>query len=320
MRKCLVTGAAGFIGSHLCQRLLQLGYEVIGIDCMSDYYPRTAKENNIEQMKRFRNFIFREGDLTVLELQPLLSGVDFIFHKAGQPGVRSSWGKNFNVYAENNILATQRLLESAKELPVSRFIFASSSSVYGDATDLPMREDGIPRPVSPYGVTKLAAEHLCSLYQKSFGLPVVSLRYFTVFGPRQRPDMAFHKFIQKISSGEEIQVYGDGEQTRDFTFVDDVIEANIALMKSDDANGRVFNIGGGMRITLNEAIKEIQDILDTKARVKYIPAQNGDMRHTYADISRAKELFGYSPRHKLREGLEAEIQWFGTADRAICVR
>jgi nucleoside-diphosphate-sugar epimerase len=232
-RRCLVTGVAGFIGSHLAERLLQEGYEVVGIDCFTDYYAREAKKANLAGLSGQPHFHFAEMDLCSADLHCALEGVDCVFHHAAQPGVRASWGETFRIYVEDNVLASQRLLEACKGSAVRRFIYASSSSVYGDAKDLPVTEDSPTRPVSPYGVTKLAGEHLCYLYRTSFGVPTVALRYFTVYGPRQRPDMAFNRFIAAICHGQPIQVYGDGEQSRDFTFVADAVQANLLALRAD---------------------------------------------------------------------------------------
>jgi nucleoside-diphosphate-sugar epimerase len=306
---CLVTGAAGFIGSHLSERLLDLGYEVIGIDAFMDYYPRAIKEKNLIRLKKHPRFSFIEGNLLHLDVSPYLSRVKYIFHQAAQAGVRASWGSNFIVYTENNIDATQRLLEACKAVPhLEKFIYASSSSVYGDTPTLPMQEDSPLHPVSPYGVTKLAAEHLCYLYWKNFNIPTLSLRYFTVYGPRQRPDMAIHKFIKSILRGESIEVYGNGEQTRDFTFVSDAVEANILAMKYP-RSGEVFNIGGGSRILLNQLIELLQTLLGKSVKVHYQATQKGDVGHTYADTSRAKRELGFSPKVGIEEGLWEEIRW-----------
>ena len=308
MSKCLVTGVAGFIGSHLAERLIREGHEVIGADCFTDYYPRIYKERNLELLLRDRRFNFYEANLIDMDLVRLLEDVDYVFHEAAQAGVRASWGDNFQIYTENNVLATQRLLEAAKEVKLRKFIYASSSSVYGDAETFPTSEEVKPKPISPYGVTKLAGEHLCHLYWKNFGVPVVILRYFTVYGPRQRPDMAFHKFIKAILNGEEIVVYGDGNQSRDFTFVDDVVEANILAMDAD-AVGEVFNIGGGSRVTVNQTIEMLKKTIGNSVEVKYIRAQKGDVKHTAADITNAKEVLGYNPKVKLDEGLFQEVNW-----------
>jgi UDP-glucose 4-epimerase len=312
----LVTGAAGFIGSHLVERLLRDGWYVVGVDSFSDYYSREMKERNIASARSHKRFTLVETDLLDLDLTGLLEGklstgfpVKYIFHLAAQPGVRASWGKNFQVYTRNNVLATQRLLEAAKETQLTKIVFASSSSVYGDAEALPTSEEAIPRPLSPYGVTKLAAEHLCLLYWRNYGLPVVCLRYFTVYGPRQRPDMAFHRFIKAISEENEITVYGDGEQTRDFTYVDDTVEATVKA-GTVDLSGVVLNIGNGLRVSVNRAIQVIEDLIGKQARVKYLESVLGDARHTAADTKRARTMLGFQPRISLREGLQAEVEWF----------
>jgi len=306
--KILVTGCAGFIGSHLSERLCEMGEDVIGVDCFTDYYPRAIKEANLEKLKGCKNFKFVESDLSEIDLELLLKDIDAVFHQAAQAGVRASWGESFEIYTRNNILVTQKLLEVAKKSNLKKFIYASSSSVYGDAEKLPLKETDVPKPISPYGVSKLAAEHLCYLYWKNFNVPTVSLRYFTVYGPRQRPDMAFNKFIKAVLKGEEITVYGDGKQTRDFTFISDAIDANIAALKSAPA-GTVLNIGGGSRVFLIDAIKTIEELVGKKAKIKNIEKQKGDVRDTLADTSLARDLIGYNPKVILKEGLEKEISW-----------
>jgi nucleoside-diphosphate-sugar epimerase len=296
--KALVTGCAGFIGSHLVDKLLEQGYEVIGIDCFTDYYSREIKEANIANAVNHINFKLIEEDILKMDKYP---EVDCVFHEAAQAGVRASWGKNFEVYSRNNIEATQKLLEFYKDRAIKKFVYASSSSVYGDAK-LPMREDSLLKTVSPYGVTKLAGENLCYLYWKNYNVPTVSLRYFTVYGPRQRPDMAIHKFVKAILNGDEITVFGDGTQTRDFTFVDDAVEANI-LAANNDTIGEVFNIGGGSRVSVNELINEIERLIGKKARVRYIENQKGDVRDTWADVSKAKKEFGWKPKISIEAGL-----------------
>src|SRR5512139_2707601 len=226
--KALVTGAAGFIGSTLCDTLLAAGHDVVGIDCFIDYYPRALKERNLIAARSSPRFRFIEASLVDAPLADLLRGVDVVYHQAAQAGVRASWGDDFRIYSDNNVFATQRLLEASRASSLQKFVYASSSSIYGDTDDLPMRETSRPQPVSPYGVTKLAAEHLTWLYWRNYGLPTVSLRYFTVYGPRQRPDMGFHRFLRAALGDEAIALYGDGEQTRDFTFVSDAVEATIA--------------------------------------------------------------------------------------------
>lgn len=306
--RTLITGVAGFIGSHLAERLLSQGHQVVGIDCFTDYYPRPIKQANLEVAKAHNSFTFIEGDIVDLELEPIVRNVDWVFHQAAQAGVRASWGRTFEVYSKDNILATQRVLEAAKTAGLQKFVYASSSSIYGEAESYPTPETVTPRPISPYGITKLAAEQLCYLYWCSFGVPTVSLRYFSVYGPRQRPDMAFNKFIKAILLDQQIEVYGDGEQTRDFTYVADAVTANI-IAAEHGPGGSIMNIGGGSRTSVNENIGTLEDILGKKANVAYLEAQPGDARHTAADTSLAQKLIGYQPIVRLREGLEQEALW-----------
>ena len=305
--RCLVTGCAGFIGSHLAEKLVQSGFEVVGIDSFTDYYDQRIKEANVQGLLKSSNFTLVKEDLLGVDLDKLLEGVDYIFHHAAQPGVTASWGGRFETYLNNNILATQRLLEAAKKISLKSFIFASSSSVYGDC-ELPMREDTLLSPISPYGVSKLACESLCYSYWKNFGVPVVSLRYFTVYGPRQRPDMAFHKFIRAMLKGEEITIYGDGNQTRDFTYIEDAVKANFLVMEKD-CSGEVFNIGGGTHTKVNEVTGFLEKLIKKKALIRHINPQKGDMRDTLADIGKAKRLLNYNPSFDLVEGLKREIEW-----------
>jgi nucleoside-diphosphate-sugar epimerase len=310
--KALVTGAAGFIGSTLSEQLLDEGADVVGIDCFTDYYPREAKERNLESLRARPGFRLVESRIQDADLPALLAGRTHVFHLAAQAGVRKSWGRDFDVYTVNNVEATQVLLEAAAPLPLERFVYASSSSVYGDLVDIPMREDARPQPVSPYGVTKLAAEQLCYLYHASYGLPAVSLRYFTVYGPRQRPDMAFHKFLRATVLGEPVHLYGDGEQTRDFTFVADAVKATIAA-GVQGVPGRVYNVGGGSRVSMNTVVEMIARVAGRRPAVHIDPAQKGDMRHTYADTTSARRDLGFSPRTTLEDGLRAEYRWLEAA-------
>ena len=307
--KVAVTGAAGFIGSHLCERLLAAGDDVVGIDCFSDYYERTLKEQNLAGSRSHDHFLFNEADLVDADLPPLLDGAEVVYHLAGQPGVRPSWGNQFDRYVRDNVIATQRLLEALKGTPIKRLVFAGSSSVYGDAEMFPTKESALPRPVSPYGVTKLAAEHLTHLYTRNFGTPAVSVRYFTVYGPRQRPDMAFSRFMKALTAGKDIEVFGDGEQTREFTYVSDAVEGTIKASTADVV-GQVFNLGGGSRVTVNQVLATLEEISGIKVKRQNLPAAPGDPRHTGASINLARERLGWEPRVSIREGLSQQWSWF----------
>lgn len=306
--KALVTGVAGFIGSHLAERLLATGHDVTGIDSFLDNYPRSFKEKNLVELSGKKRFQFIGQDLLNCDLAELLRGVSHVFHLAGQPGVRASWGREFTRYTENNITATQLLLEAAKGLPLEKFVYASTSSVYGDTDDLPMREDGLTRPVSPYGATKLAAEHLCHLYWKAFAVPTVSLRFFTVYGPRQRPDMFFHLFMRALRRGEEVPLFDDGEQTRDFTFCQDIVDGVVAAAMYP-GKGEVFNLGGGSEVSLLDAIALAEKIAGKKAKLKRLDRQKGDVRHTRARLELAKAKLDYRAKIDLAQGLESEWRW-----------
>ncbi len=306
--KSLVTGVAGFVGSHLAERLLSDGHEVIGVDAFTDYYARTLKERNLQGLQGTSGFTFVEADLNTLDLGALLADIDWVFHQAGQAGVRASWGRDFTIYTACNIGATQQLLEAAtRATRLKRFVYASSSSVYGNAPTLPILEETLPHPVSPYGVTKLAAEHLSMLYWHNYQVPTVALRYFTVYGPRQRPDMAFHKFIKAMLQEQAFTVYDDGYQTRDFTYVADIVEANILAAQAPEAAGKVFNVAGGSRVHLRGVIATMEELVGRPARIRYEPPALGDVRDTFADTSFARRILGYEPRVSLREGLAAEV-------------
>jgi UDP-glucose 4-epimerase len=267
-----VTGAAGFIASHLCRRLLKEGFKVVGIDSFTDFYPKRIKEKNIKPLRKDENFEFITGDLNDLDL------------------------------------ATQKLLEVAKNLNLKKFIYASSSSVYGNCPDLPMSETSPLHPFSPYGVTKLAAENLCLLYCKNYGVPSISLRFFTVYGPGQRPDMSFHKFFKAMTKDKQIPVYGDGNQTRDFTYIDDVIDANFASLKKGKV-GEIYNIGGGTRKKLKDIFPLLENICQKQVRLVRKEKQKGDVSHTFANIEKARKDLNYSPQIKLRDGLKEEWLW-----------
>jgi UDP-glucose 4-epimerase len=306
--RAIVTGVAGFIGSHLAESLVRDGREVLGIDCFTDYYPRAAKETNLSNLRAEPRFRLVEGRLQALELVPLIQGADEVYHLAAQAGVRASWGREFDHYTEHNVLASQRLLEAAVEAGRPRFVYASSSSVYGDCERLPLREEQPCLPVSPYGVTKLAAEHLTRLYHVSHGLPTVSLRFFTVYGPRQRPDMAFHRFLRAARDGATVNVFGDGLQTRDFTFVDDIVAATRAAALSGRP-GSVYNVGGGVRVALRDVLRMVEDVTGRPLRVEHREAQKGDMRDTFADTTAAARDLAFRSSLELREGLAREWAW-----------
>jgi len=310
--KALVTGAAGFIGSHVSEALVNRGASVVGVDCFTDYYSREIKERNLTALRSSSNFQFIEGALQALDATRLLDGVTHVFHLAAQAGVRKSWGTDFETYISHNIDATQRLLEASKHASLHRFVYASSSSVYGDAAPIPMREDAYLQPLSPYGVTKLAAEHLCHLYYANYQVPTVSLRFFTVYGPRQRPDMAFNRFIRAGLTGQAITLYGDGEQTRDFTFVKDIVAANLAA-GDRGTPGAVYNIGGGSRVSVNQVLDIIGRLVGRPLNIHREETQKGDMRDTFADTSRARADLGFSPEWTLEAGLAAECDWLRLA-------
>ena len=304
----LVTGCAGFIGSHLTESLLQDGIAVVGVDCFNDNYGRKQKLANLAHAQEWDDFEFVPIDLARGSLRDLVASVDVIFHLAAEPGVRSSWGSRFELYARNNILSTQHLLDAVKDSIHKRFVYASSSSVYGQAEVFPTPEEALPSPLSPYGVTKLAAEQLCMAYHANYGVPVTALRYFTVFGPRQRPDMAFNIFCRAAIKGEEIRVFGTGEQTRDFTFVSDVVAATRAAGESQAAAGHVYNIGGGLRASLREVLGHIEEFAG-ELRVEHVGREHGDVHDTGADTAKAHADLGWQPKISLSDGLHAEFLW-----------
>jgi len=306
--KAVVTGAAGFIGSHLVESLLADGHEVLGIDAFLDFYPRPIKEKNLEAARAHERFQLIEGRIQDLELRGAFDGAGQVFHLAAQAGVRSSWGAEFSLYSDHNVLATQRVLEACVGAGTPRLVLASSSSVYGDATELPLRETTECRPISPYGVTKLACEHLSYLYGRLHGLPAVSLRYFTVYGPRQRPDMAFNRFLRAALEDCEITIFGDGEQTRDFTFVSDIVKATRAAADSGRP-GSVYNVGGGERLSINRVLAIIEEITGRRLRVRRQATQKGDMRDTFADTGAAARDLGFHSSIGPAQGLVREWDW-----------
>jgi UDP-glucose 4-epimerase len=304
-----VTGAAGFIGSNLCERLIDDGYHVTAIDSFTDYYNPARKHRNLSDIISHKNFELIEEDINSCDIREIIGDSRAVFHLAAQAGVRMSWGKEFSVYVDSNILTTQKILEALKENKRTKLVYSSSSSVYGQTDKLPMREDQRLKPVSPYGVTKLSGEHLCELYRINFGVNTVSLRYFTVYGPRQRPDMAFSRFIIAALTGGEIEIYGDGRQTRDFTFVSDAVEANMAAMLYDGEE-TIFNIGGGSRVSVLEVLEILKNRISNDFDISFLDRAKGDVLDTWADTSSAKRELGFSPRIDLKEGIEREIDWY----------
>lgn len=307
--RVVVTGAAGFIGSHLAQAALEAGHDVLGIDCLTDYYDPEIKRANLARLAAHDRFEQVAADLGSADLAPLIDGADVVHHLAGQPGVRLSWSTGFDTYVARNVTATQRLLEAARESRIGRLVYASSSSVYGNAARYPTRETDLPAPYSPYGVTKLAGEHLCALYAGNWGVPAVLLRYFTVYGPRQRPDMGLHRFITAAVSGQPIPVYGDGEQVRDFTFVEDVVRANLAAAEADLPPGTIMNVAGGGSITVNQLVALLGDVSGRALEVSRLPDQAGDVRQTGGATDRAHELLGWEPKVTVAQGLRAQFAW-----------
>ena len=311
--RCLVTGAAGFIGSHLVERLLAEGHAVVGIDGFVDNYPEPLKRANLVDLLGEPRFSFVEGLIETLDIEPLVAQADYVYHLAALPGVRSSWGTSFEAYASHNVYATQRLLEAARRVGVERFAYASSSSVYGDTDLLPMVETGRERPHSPYGVTKLAGEHLVRLSHRNYGVPPVSLRYFTVYGPRQRPDMAIQRFLTASRDGTPITLFGDGEQTRDFTYVDDTVDATLRAAQRGRL-GAVYNVGGGSTVTVNHLIEVIEAVTGSRLEVRREGVQHGDVGHTLADTQRASEELDFVPSIQLKDGIARHWEWLRAAD------
>ncbi len=305
--KVLVTGAAGFIGSHVVARLLKEGHEVLGVDNFDIYYPRSQKEKNLIPVLLHPKFKLIDDNLATMALITVLKGTEAIIHLAAQPGVRGSWGSSFHRYVTNNIHVTQRLLEESKSNKLKRFVYASSSSVYGDVGEV-LHEEMKIQPKSPYGVTKLAGEHLCQLYNLEYKMPTVSLRFFSVYGPGQRPDMAFHRFCQNILHEAPLTIYGDGKQIRDFTYVDDVVEIITSALTADVV-GQVVNVGGGSPATLLEATAILEEISGKTTAKTFLERQKGDVFSTRADTTKLERLFGTKPKTNLREGLVREWEW-----------
>ncbi len=309
MPRALITGCAGFVGSHLTDALLADGWDVRGVDCFNDNYPAAQKLANLAGAQQYRGFELRRADLASADCASVLEDCDVAFHLAAEPGVRSSWGQRFDRYLRNNIAATQRLLEAMREFPALRLVYASSSSIYGDSERLPTPEDAMPRPRSPYGVTKLGGEQLCRVYHADHGVDAVSLRFFTVYGPRQRPDMAFRRFCEAAACGGAIELYGDGRQSRDFTYVDDVVDTIRAAGSTPGVGGRAFNVGGGAPISLNAALERLAAIAGRPLDVRRAGRESGDVLHTAADASAARRELGFAPSTDFETGLAAEYAW-----------
>jgi len=311
----VVTGVAGFIGSSLAEQLVADGVQVVGVDCFTGYYDEAMKHSNISALLGSPRFSLVRADLRSVELEPILEGADVVFHQAGQPGVRSSWSDGFADYVSHNVLATQRLLEAAVAVGIPRVVNASSSSVYGNAVRHPVDECDLPQPHSPYGVTKLAAEHLATLYGGNWGLSTVSLRYFTVYGPRQRPDMAMHRLFEAANSGRPFPLFGDGSVVRDFTYVGDAVRANLAAAVADVAPGTVVNVAGGSQTSMRSLIELVGTITGVEVPVDRRPAQLGDVQRTGGSIERARSLLGWEPVVSLRDGLDAQACWHRSRHR-----
>jgi UDP-glucuronate 4-epimerase len=307
-RSALVTGCAGFIGATLAARLIDDGFEVVGVDSVTDYYAPSIKRERLSKLLVNKSFSFVERDLVELDLRGIVADVGYVFHLAGQPGVRASWSHGFGEYVERNIVATQQLLEASCSAQIEKFVFASSSSVYGNAAAYPCSEDAVPRPFSPYGVTKLAGERLCVAYADNFNVPTVSLRYFTVYGPGQRPDMAFKRMIDAALGGTPFPLYGDGSASRDFTFVEDVVEATIRAGLAEVPPGTVMNISGRETYSVAEILAEIEDIIGGPVPVVRHGSESGDVMRTGGDSQLAHELLAWEPQVSIREGLGRQIE------------
>jgi UDP-glucuronate 4-epimerase len=308
--RVLVTGAAGFVGYHTVRALLDAGVgEVVGIDCFLDNYEPHRKRRNVRDLADLPGFSFVGADLRNVDLEWLLDGVDGVIHLAALPGVRASWAEQFHLYAEHNIQVTQRLLEACRNRPISSFVYASSSSVYGNAPVFPTPEDAVTSPFSPYGVTKLAAEQLCILYGANHGVPVISLRYFTVYGPRQRPDMAIERLIEAALVPTTFPLYGSGDQVRDFTYVEDAARANVAALTTGAPPGTVLNVAGGSAATMVDVIEKVEELTGRPIRIERLETQSGDVHRTGGDVTSSLRVLGWRPTVRLEEGLRAQIDW-----------
>lgn len=307
--RAMVTGVAGFVGSSIAQALLDADVEVIGVDCLTDYYDLAIKQRHLDGLTSREGFTFHQVDLAVDELNDLVDGAGVIFHQAAKPGVRASWSDGFVDSVTNNVTATQRLLEAARQVGIDRLVYASSSSVYGEASEIPMREDGPLRPYSPYGVTKLSAEQLCTVYASNFGLPTVSLRYFTVYGPRQRPDMATHRLIQAALNGTVFPLFGASGHVRDFTFIGDIVAANLAAARAAVDPGTIVNVAGGAIITMDELMVGVEQVTGRTLNVDDQGKKAGDVSHTQADLTKVHQVLEWAPQVALVDGLAAQVAW-----------
>ena len=313
--KVLITGVAGFIGSNFAAEILELDYEVLGVDSFTKNYVKEIKLRNIEPLHKYKNFKFKEIDLLENNLGDLLLGIDYVFHFAGHPSVHSSWGSDFSTYSDRNVVLTQNLLKACLDKGISKFINSSSSSVYGRIVTAPTKESDPVNPVSPYGVTKLAAENLVTLYGKEFGLETVSLRYFTVYGPRQRPDMAFSKLINSALTGLPFELHGDGSQIRDFTYVEDVVKANLLALKNKIEPGEIFNIGGGAPVTMNRVMEIIEQITKSKINLVRKEMGPGNPMVTSADCTKAIALMGWNSIVGIEAGIANQIDWYRSIEK-----
>jgi len=312
MKTALITGVAGFIGSSLAEKLLKDNFKVIGIDSFTNYYSPHIKEKNIENCLKHSNFSLIRQDLDTLDLSTMFENAEYIFHLSAQPGARASWGKEFTTYVKNNISITQKILESLKNnTTLKKFVFGSSSSVYGNQSSIMNEETSLTRPVSPYGVTKLASENLVNLYFKNYEIPTISLRYFTVYGPKQRPDMAFTRFFHSIIKDKKLIIFGNGEQTRDFTYVDDIVKATINAATSDSV-GEILNVGGGSVFSLIQIIEFMKEITEKELEINFEKEQKGDVKYTNADISKSKKLINYKPSRNIKYGLTQQYEYIKT--------
>jgi len=309
MKTALITGVAGFIGSSLAEKLLKDNFKVIGIDSFTNYYSPHIKEKNIENCLKHSNFSFIHQDLDTLDLSTIFENTEYVFHLSAQPGARASWGKGFTTYVKNNISVTQKILESLKNnTTLKKFIFASSSSVYGNQSSIMNEDTSLTKPVSPYGVTKLASENLVNLYFKNYEIPIISLRYFTAYGPKQRPDMAFTRFFLSIIKDKKLIIFGNGEQTRDFTYVDDVVKATMNAAASDHV-GEILNIGGGSVFSLMQITEFMKEITGKELEIDFKKEQKGDVKHTSADISKSENLINYKSNTDIKYGLTQQYEY-----------